>query len=73
MDKVYKNLPEYITTKVTQLRFVELRFDCGNQARSVNIGPTYNSRQIRAILMPMYTPNNLEWIERGTAEVAKCF
>ena len=26
MDKVYMNMPEYIKTEVTQLRFVELRF-----------------------------------------------
>ena len=50
MDKVYKNIPEYIRTEVTQLRFVEPRFDRSKKARLVHMEPAYNSRQIRAIL-----------------------
>lgn len=46
MDKVYKNIPEYIRTEVTQLRFVEPRFDRSKKARLVHMEPAYNSRQI---------------------------
>lgn len=55
MDKVYKNTPDYIRTKVIQLRFVDPRFDRGKQAKFVFIGPTFNGRQIRVIHIPLLT------------------
>lgn len=40
MDKVYMNIPEYIRTEVTQLRFVEMKV-----VRSVKKARSFNMRK----------------------------
>ena len=84
MDQVYTNMPEYIRTEITHLRFVEFRVvlnrqggslymrECGwrspvqtehcersvitNKVKIVPLRPTYDGRQIRAILIPFLKP-----------------